>query len=558
MSHTHLFRSSLCAALLLLLAGLPSRVHAHTISFGYVDLGGGSAEFWIGSYHTDAEITLEGELVLSGPLNIVAAFDMNDVEQPDGLVEGTNYFVAAGQTADIWEGVSLTDLANGDYTVDVQNLVTATWTKGGGLAWPFAFSLALDIPPTDYRLGARGRLGESVGGALNRLVEDATGDLASLLEGLDAVPIAARGAALDALGHEESAGQMDGALRLLRAHHGAIRDRQRAARLGGGGGGRLALFGLRNDGARAGGAQGADAAASAGSSALPAVSSAAERWRPGFSVWARGRGLVASKDASGGEPGFEVDGRGGSAGLDVLLGDRVLLGLAGGRLDAGLDYDGSGSALGIRSWYASAYAQLRPLDALSVDVVATHGWIRQEQERMVRFGDVLRRAVSDPRGEEWAVDVELQYRLDRGPLAIVPLVGAGWLGSELDAYDETGAGAASLSVSSQNRDSVQTRLGGEVRLEVGGDTVRFAPWARMAWVHEFRDGDRGVRAHFQDLPGAPFRFQSDAADRDYAAVGAGVDASLPGGLGAFVRWDGVAGLADWTLHEITAGASWSF
>jgi uncharacterized protein YhjY with autotransporter beta-barrel domain len=101
---------------------------AHTVSVGYESLGGGSFNFWFGSYHSGVNYT-EGSLQLTGPGGFSATVPFNLLVsiKPAGLVDGTTNFYSNGTSLGtvniypgpviVWQGAKISGLTTpGAYT----------------------------------------------------------------------------------------------------------------------------------------------------------------------------------------------------------------------------------------------------------------------------------------------------------------------------------------------------------------------------------------------------------------------------------------------------------
>ena len=111
---------------------MSSTALAHTNSIGYVSDANGNVTFWYGTYHytsfNEAELKLEGANGTTYTTTITQ-FDELSSTTPNGLFPGVNYFttdgtslityddsVAAGGASNTWQGLTFSNLAEGDYT----------------------------------------------------------------------------------------------------------------------------------------------------------------------------------------------------------------------------------------------------------------------------------------------------------------------------------------------------------------------------------------------------------------------------------------------------------
>ena len=84
------------------------------------------------------------------------------------------------------------------------------------------------------------------------------------------------------------------------------------------------------------------------------------------------------------------------------------------------------------------------------------------------------------------------------------------------------------------------------------------PEARLAWLHEFGDGVRGISASFADvtLPGA-FLTPTGSAIRDRGAIGAGLSGKLGPLTTVSVGYDAIVG-DEAVAHQFTGRLRHSF
>ena len=119
---------------------------AHTVTWGYEDLGSGNFTVWSGSYHGSGvnegnllytPVTQAGVSTGSGTSVI---FNLFSNTKPSGLLDGTTNFYSAGSgsmgstpgdggTPVIWQGVSISGIATGYYLLqyDPTSTFSAVW-----------------------------------------------------------------------------------------------------------------------------------------------------------------------------------------------------------------------------------------------------------------------------------------------------------------------------------------------------------------------------------------------------------------------------------------------
>jgi outer membrane autotransporter protein len=113
-----------------------------------------------------------------------------------------------------------------------------------------------------------------------------------------------------------------------------------------------------------------------------------------------------------------------------------------------------------------------------------------------------------------------------------------------------------LKVRGQDVDSLTTALGGQVSYAISTALGVLLPQLRVEWEHEFLNDSRTIRATFVEDPTDAQReiqVRTDAPDRDYCNLGAGLSMTFRGGTSAFAYYETVLGLADVTIHNFTLG-----
>ena len=122
---------------------------------------------------------------------------------------------------------------------------------------------------------------------------------------------------------------------------------------------------------------------------------------------------------------------------------------------------------------------------------------------------------------------------------------------------EANAGALNLKLDPQNASSVQTGVGARVTvpLKVGAATV--VPQAYAFYQHEFANGSRGLNANLSQ-GSSTFTWETDAAGRNFALVGASLTAGLKKNLYAQVNFSAEVGRGQTTAQYLNAGLRYEF
>lgn len=117
----------------------------------------------------------------------------------------------------------------------------------------------------------------------------------------------------------------------------------------------------------------------------------------------------------------------------------------------------------------------------------------------------------------------------------------------------------SLFIDEQSPQSLLARAGAELRFTVSLPYGPVFPYVLAEYVHEFKNDNDPISGGFVDDPNQ-FRFlmPTDAPDRDFANIGAGIIAPLGDTTSLYLRYQGLVGYRDLSLHGVEFGARFGF
>ena len=128
-----------------------------------------------------------------------------------------------------------------------------------------------------------------------------------------------------------------------------------------------------------------------------------------------------------------------------------------------------------------------------------------------------------------------------------------WVGS----FTEQGAGSLNLKVAAQTADSLQTGVGGRLTIPLRVGSVKVVPQGYAFYQHEFSNGSRGLNASLSQ-GSSTCNFQTDAARRNYALVGASVNVGLAKNLYAQINYSAEVGRGNYIAQYVNAGLRLEF
>ncbi len=275
-----------------------------------------------------------------------------------------------------------------------------------------------------------------------------------------------------------------------------------------------------------------------------------------WGLYMDGGAAFGSQNSSINQTGYNFTLGGFTLGADYRLRDNLLVGLATGYSNSSAGFYGSGGSVNTNTVPFNAYAAYFPGSLYAYGSLG-YALNLYDLNRGINFNGIGRSASSSTTGNQFNLYGETGYDLKLSRFILTPSATLSYSTLWVDGFTEQGAGALNLKVGSQNANSVQTGLGGRltVPLEVG--SVKVVPQGYAFYQHEFANGSRGLSASLSQ-GSSSFNFQTDAAKRNYALVGASITAGLRKNLYAQVNFNAEMGRTGSTGQAINAGLRWEF
>src|SRR5262249_6349161 len=115
-----------------------------------------------------------------------------------------------------------------------------------------------------------------------------------------------------------------------------------------------------------------------------------------------------------------------------------------------------------------------------------------------------------------------------------------------------------LQIGSQTIESVTTALGGHMTYAIGMSWGVLMPLLSANWQHEYKNNARTTTGSVVAQPSTSVIVQTNNPDRNYAHLVVGVSATFSGGNSAFVHYEEVLGLSNFTNRSFNAGFRMEF
>jgi uncharacterized protein YhjY with autotransporter beta-barrel domain len=258
------------------------------------------------------------------------------------------------------------------------------------------------------------------------------------------------------------------------------------------------------------------------------------------------------------EAGRTSSGYGGLLGVDHRFGAKALAGVAVRYQEQSGTIE-SGGHFSTHTPGARVYGSWLPVDGLFFDADA--GFDRRGLDtvrivglKVITFGHggpgnvsynpPLAPVASNTHERVTSGDVQTGYDFRFGGLAVGPRVALAYAHSVLNPYVESGDTPMTLAFDDQTRTSVRSLVGFQVTQTINGRAGVLVPQLNANWVHEYRDDQQLLSAHFaEDLRPDPtqLRFLDNPPDRDWFVFRLSTVAVLPHGFSLFVAAEASAG-----------------
>jgi len=274
-----------------------------------------------------------------------------------------------------------------------------------------------------------------------------------------------------------------------------------------------------------------------------------------FNMFIRGNVVLAQGFSQDDLPHFDSTTSSVELGADYQFSPHFLAGviLGYGHTDATLDTNGSSATAdsyspGIyasyadKGWYANGLATY------------VHNAYTDEQ-----VAPLLNTTLnSAPEGDQATAYASGGYDFHSNNWTFGPTLGLQYTHLALDSYTENGAGPIGLNVSSQDADSLRSRLGGRVNYAIHTCGLTLTPHLAASWQHEFMDQSRGITSQFNGIGTGSLDVATTRPGRDSALVDLGFNAEINQTVTVFTDYITQAGQSQYFGQSVQAGVKIGF
>jgi outer membrane autotransporter protein len=275
-----------------------------------------------------------------------------------------------------------------------------------------------------------------------------------------------------------------------------------------------------------------------------------------WGLFADGGAAFGNQKTSVNQTGYNFTLGGFTAGADYRMLDNLLVGLATGYSNTSSGFYGSGGSINAHTIPFNAYAAYFPG---SLYAYGSLGYAINlfDLKRGIGFEGIARTASSSASGNQFNLYGETGYDFRMSRFILTPSATLAYSALWVGGFTEQGAGSLNLKIASQTADSLQTGIGGRLTVPLRAGSIKVVSQGYAFYQHEFANGSRGLNASLSQ-GSSTFNFQTDAARRNYALVGAGVTVGLKQNLYAQANYNAEVGRGNSTVQYVNAGLRFAF
>jgi uncharacterized protein with beta-barrel porin domain len=286
-----------------------------------------------------------------------------------------------------------------------------------------------------------------------------------------------------------------------------------------------------------------------------------------WSIFANGGFGSGDKKPTTYEDAFFFDSTEVSAGADVRLTNRLVVGILFGHTEKRVDFNSALSIVdgSIRGNGQSAIAYVQyDADALFANFAL--GW--------QHLSLATRRRITYPSNNPDVPPVDVTSLSNTGATALIATLGTGYsfhykgltaepylnlqnVSTHIAAFTEHSDDGFDIYTSSQSIQSLEGSLGLRAQYAVLNPLGVIVPYVYGEYRHQFRDGSRNIASGYVgDGGGTDFVLPTDEPVKHYYVVGAGGSVVLKHGLQGFIQYSRVLDYTNYTDHTVSGGIRW--
>ena len=240
-----------------------------------------------------------------------------------------------------------------------------------------------------------------------------------------------------------------------------------------------------------------------------------EKWE----TFATGFGIMSFQSDRNDSVGYVSGGGGTQFGFYRRANDSAMLGVLGGYMFDNIRLNNKAGSQDINSLRVGPCAKLLKENLYAVGAL-TYGYHAVGADRKIDIGLIQRQADADYKMHDISPYMETGYIIHLGrSFEITPNISLQYDWMHSQSYDESGAGAANLSVASYDANSLVSALGLRVSGRVDKGNIIFLPEFNAGWQHEYLGRLGDITASFASESAGTFTTNTNVFDRNAVRLG---------------------------------------
>jgi outer membrane autotransporter protein len=272
-----------------------------------------------------------------------------------------------------------------------------------------------------------------------------------------------------------------------------------------------------------------------------------------FSFFAQAKAQTG--DRNQGRAGFAYDTYGIIVGADYRFTDDLTLGLSTGytRTDTLMTQDSG--FMGTNALLGSFFGSYFLPNEMYIDWIASYGSFNNDLDRRFSYPGLNGLASSQPDVDQYTFSTSLGKDFALGEWSLNPYARFEYMNLQIASYQERGSTGLNYQVAPQSYDSFIAVSGLQASYVFSMPWGVLTPSIRFEWEHQFLNDNEFLRVRLAGAAAGTgnFLLSTGAPDRDYVNLGGAVTAALPGGIGAFLRYESRLGQTFLTSNMVEAG-----
>jgi uncharacterized protein with beta-barrel porin domain len=206
----------------------------------------------------------------------------------------------------------------------------------------------------------------------------------------------------------------------------------------------------------------------------------------GLDVWASGFGSYLHEDPRGLSNGYNATIWGTIIGADLPGAENFRAGISGGYAQNFVRTKDSSGRTDVDSYQGTLYATYAK-DAYFIDTALTFAYNSYDANRQVAVGSFGATAAGDYNGQQYSGYVQGGYKFIGKGFELTPIASFLYSHLRVNSYTESGAGAASLTVSGQDYDIAQTGVGMKAGYPFNLKCIssKVTPELKFKWLYDW-------------------------------------------------------------------------